>query len=107
MVLTELVLLAALNVFQRRGVTAPALETLVWVWPLCWFTVLAGCMAIASWGRLASRPTTGLVGRRQIAQVMVFRLLISAGLTAVPLIATCYAIVMLILALASDAPTPQ
>ena len=99
-------MLAAWNVFRQRGVEAPALATIVWIWPLGWATVVAGCMAMASWGRLASRPRVGVVGRRQVAQVMVLRLLISAGLTAVPLIATCYSIVMLILALASRATIP-
>ncbi|MCH2133101.1 MAG: hypothetical protein MK116_05045 [Phycisphaerales bacterium] len=105
MVLAEFCLLAALWVFQSRGHSAPALDTLIWVWPLSWVTIIALCLLMASWGRLVSQPTTGGVGSRRVAIVMVLRLCISAGLLVAPMVAALYAIVMLVLALVSAGAT--
>ena len=101
MLVAEICILASRSIFHSRGYDAPALDTLAWVWPLSWVAVIAFCMTLASWGRLLSRPSRGVVGSGRVAMVMVFRLFISAGLLIVPLVATLYAIVMLILAVAS------
>ena len=106
MLVAEISLILGLFVFHGRGASAPLLEQLVWIWPLCWITVIIFCMTLASWGRLLSKPTSGLPGKRAIAAVMVFRLFISAGLVIVPLSAVIYGLVMLALALASAAATP-
>ena len=107
MLVAEICLLLGLFIFHGRGVSAPMLEELVWIWPLCWITVIIFCMTLASWGRMIARPTTGLPGQRAVAAVMVFRLFISAGLVMVPLAAVVYALVMLVLALASIGAAAQ
>ena len=101
MIVAETCVLAGLWVFHSRGHEAPALETLAWLWPVCWVTVIALCMTLASWGRQVARPARGVPGTGRVALVMVFRLCISAGLLVVPLVAVLYAIVMLVLAMAS------
>lgn len=100
-ILAEICILAALWVFHSRGHEAPALETLAWLWPACWVGVIALCMTLASWGRQMARPPSGVPGNGRVALVMVFRLCITAGLLVVPLVAVLYAIVMLVLAMAS------
>ena len=101
MLVAETCILLSRSIFDSRGHEAPALDTLAWLWPVIWVGVIALCMTLASWGRLISHPSRGVVGGGRIATVMVFRLIISAGLLAAPLVATFYAIVMLILAVAS------
>ncbi|MDG2424785.1 MAG: hypothetical protein P8M22_12515 [Phycisphaerales bacterium] len=101
MVLAEICILAALWMFHSRGFKAPALETLAWLWPACWVITIAFCMTLASWGRQFARPRKGVPGSGRLAVVMVFRLCIFSGLLVVPMVATLYAIVMLVLAMAS------
>ncbi|MAT80469.1 MAG: hypothetical protein CMJ29_02345 [Phycisphaerae bacterium] len=101
MLVAEICILAALWMFHSRGFEAPALETLSWLWPICWAITIALCMTMASWGRQLARPASGVAGNGRMAAVMVLRLCIFSGLLVVPMVATVYAIVMLVLAMAS------
>ena len=101
MLVAELCILAARAAFHQRGNEAPSLDTLIWLWPLCWVGVIMLCMMMVSGGHALGRPSKGVVGGWRVALVMVLRLCISAGLLAVPLIAAIYAIIMLVLALVS------
>tara|TARA_B100001059_G_scaffold74191_1_gene71731 strand:+ start:451 stop:774 length:324 start_codon:yes stop_codon:yes gene_type:complete len=101
MLVAELCILAARAAFHQRGNEAPSLDTLIWLWPACWAVVIIFCMMMVSWGHSIGRPSKGVVGGWRVALVMVLRLCISAGILAVPLIAVIYAIIMLVLALAS------
>ena len=101
MLVAELCILAARAAFHQRGNEAPSLDTLIWLWPVCWIGVIMLCMMMVSWGHSLSHTTKGVVRGWRVAAVMVLRLMISSGLLAVPLIAAIYAIVMLVMALVS------
>ena len=101
MLLAEICILAALWMFHSRGFEAPALQTLSWLWPVCWVITIAFCMTMASWGRQVAMPSKGVAGNGRMAVVMILRLCIFSGLLVVPMVATVYAIVMLVLAMAS------